>query len=280
MTITLRKAQIRDLDGVLKVEEKSTPGLRYLGSVFDEFSSDDRGEFSVALLDGEIAGVGKFTILPDNSAWLEALRVPPEHQGRGVGKRFYERFFELAELKNIKVMRMYTNVGNATSKGLAERFGFTLAGTFRGMGIPVLGSPQETITGRFIPIHDATRGGLLLCGCREQCDNFVIMNRTFYEVSPALGAAWAGEGKMYEEPGSGSIVALGARFMPGQALHIAVMAGDLESCLSFTYSMAQKHGAPKLQYMIPARDKERGRFLTENGFVPDSYDCIVMERRL
>lgn len=280
MTITLRKARRNDLAGILKVEEKSTPGLRYLGSVFDEFASDDRGELGVALLDGQIVGVGKFTILPDQSAWLEALRVPPEYQGRGIGKRFYERFFELAELKNIKVMRMYTNIGNATSKGLAERFGFTLAGTFHGMGIPVSGSPKETMARKFTPIRSAARGGVLLSRCREQCDNFVIMNRTFYELSPTLGATWAAEGKMYEEPDSGSIIALGARFMPEQALHIAVMTGDHESCLSFAHSMAKKYGVEKLQYMIPSRDKEKTRFLTENGFVPDSYDCIVMERRL
>ena len=74
----------------------------------------------------------KLTVLPDGSAWLEALRVAPFAQGKGVGKQFYQHFFTVARERGIPSMRMYTGVRNAVSKGLAERFGFRLAATYRG----------------------------------------------------------------------------------------------------------------------------------------------------
>ena len=280
MNITIRKACRDDLPGILSVEEKSTPGLRYLEPVFDEFVADSLGELSVAESDGAIVGVAKFTVLPDRTAWLEALRVPPEQQGKGIGKRFYERFFQLAGARNIKVMRMYTNIGNVTSKGLAELFGFTLAGTFRGMGLML---PAElTVQGghRFVRITDAARGAELLSAQRTAHEGFVIMNRTFYEVTPALGAVWAKEGKLFEEPHTGSLIAVGARFMPKASFHIAVMAGDQASGLCFAHWLAGERRVPRIQYMIPASDTETEAFLAEQGFVPDNYDCIVMERRL
>ncbi len=280
MDIQIRKARRDDLPGILRVEGKSTPGLRYLGSVFEEFFADKLGELSVAEAGGEIVGVAKFTVLPDRTAWLEALRVPPEFQGKGIGKKFYERFFELANARKIKVMRMYTNIGNTTSKGLAERFGFVLAGTFRGFSLPL---PAElTVTGGdgFLPITDAARGAELLSAERQAHQGFVIMNRTFYEVTPALGAVWAKEGKLFEEPQTGSLLAVGARFMPEASLHIAVMSGDKASGLCFARWLAGTRRVPKIQFMIPATDAATEAILSDQGFVPDSYDCIVMERRL
>ena len=280
MDVNIRKACKEDLPGILQVEERSTPGLRYLGAVFEEFAGDSLGELGVAEIAGEIVGVAKFTVLPDRTAWLEALRVPPEHQGKGIGKHFYERFFELAAACNTKIMRMYTNIGNSASRGLAERFGFTLAGTFRGMSLALPAELAATGGERFIRITDAARGAELISAERQAHQGFVIMNRTFYEVTPALGAVWAKEGKLFEEPKTGSLVALGARFMPQTSMHIAVLAGDKASGLCFARWLAEQRQAPKLQYMIPAADSDTESFLAEQGFVPDSYDCIVMERRL
>ena len=119
MQITIRVVTEEDRDAVLAVESQSTPNLKYLPMVFDQFLSDPEGDFSVAEMDGEVVGCGKFTVMPDGSAWLEALRVIPRAQGQGIGKAFYARFFEVAEGKGIKTMRMYTGMKNKVSKGLA-----------------------------------------------------------------------------------------------------------------------------------------------------------------
>ncbi len=100
MQITLRQATPEDRAAVELVASQATRGLRYLPSVFTEFVTDRFGEFSVAEVEGQVVGCGKFTLLPDGSAWLEALRVMPQYQGQGVGKAFYRRFFEIAGRKD------------------------------------------------------------------------------------------------------------------------------------------------------------------------------------
>lgn len=127
--ITIRPAAPGDLDAVIAVEAGSTPGLRYVARVIDDFVADPTGEFTVAEIGGIVVGCAKLTRMPDGSAWLETLRVAPAFQGLGVGKRLCEGFFAFARREGISMMRMYTGVTNAASKGLAERFGFRLVGT-------------------------------------------------------------------------------------------------------------------------------------------------------
>ena len=96
------------------------------------FINDLEGDWSVEEVDGEVVACGKYSILPDSSAWLETLRVIPQKQGIGLGKRLYEHWLKLSELKGVKTMRMYTGVNNSVSKGLASRYGLNVAEKFHG----------------------------------------------------------------------------------------------------------------------------------------------------
>ena len=186
-TLTIRRARRDDLDAINIVEAGSTPGLRYVARVFDDFVSDEIGEFSVAEIDGQVVACGKFTLMPDHSAWLETLRVQPAYQGRGAGKRLYERFFEVARRAGVTTLRMYTGVTNLVSKGLAERFGFRLAGTFRGAWLPLEAAAAGPAPA-FMPVSDPERAAALLMPHAPRWTGFVVMNRTFYALSPILCA--------------------------------------------------------------------------------------------
>lgn len=276
MAVILRKARIEDKERILEVEAKSTPGLRYLGRVFELFVNDNVGELIVAELHGVIVACGKFTVVPDGSAWLEALRVTPECQGLGLGKLFYQRFFELAREKGITTMRMYTNIGNKASKGLAERFGFRLAGTFRGMWELCDSHQGELLAASFVAVTDPERATELLMPYAAE-SGFVIMNRTFYALTPELCASWAQEGKVYTDAATQSVVLVGARFMPEQALHIALLGGSMESGLAFARQRASELHVEKLQCMFTPSNHALQEYLLKQGFTRDSYDCIVME---
>ncbi len=276
VNISLRKAVEDDRAGVEVVEAQATPNLKYLPMVFDEFVSDDDGEFVVAETGCGILGCGKLTVVPDGSAWLEALRVIPRNQGHGIGKAFYARFFEIARRKGITTMRMYTGVNNKVSKGLAERNGFHLAATYRGASKPV----DTTAYGRphaFQIVTCPERARQLLMPLKARWEGFVVMNRTFYELTPHLCEAWAREGKVYQDLASGSVVALGARFMPLQAVHVAAFSGNQESCLAFAESMAADRGAARIQCMFPPTASDIQETLLALGFQLDASDYIVME---
>lgn len=277
-TITIRAARPADREKIIEVEAKSTPNLRYVPQVFEEFMAHPRGEFSVAEVDGELAACAKFSALPDNSAWLETLRVTPERQGLGVGKRLYEHFFAIAQREGISTMRMYTGVKNVVSKGLAERFGFQPAATFYGAWQACAAAPASAQSAPFLPVTDPARATALIMSHSAAWNGFLVMNRTFYKLTPALCAHLSQRGQVYAEPSSSSVAVLGARFMPEQALHIGLFAGDADACLRFALHKARAMGAPRLSCLFPTASTQIKQTLADRHFQLEPSAFIVMEK--
>jgi len=275
--IVVRKARGDDHEHVIEVEASSTPNLRYLPRVFYMFISDQVGEFSVAEVEGKVVACGKFTVLPDESAWLETLRVIPAYQGLGIGKRLYQRFFDIAHLKGVTTMRMYTGLKNAVSKRLAERFGFQLAATYRGALLSCQPEAIHTSSNTFSQVTNPEKATALLMPSREKWTGFFVMNRTFYAITPALCADLAQKGFVYEDPTSGSVVTIGARFMPEQALHIGIFRGNVTACLTFAMQKGGECGAERLSCLFPSSAKEIQHSLLQHGFQLEVSDFIVME---
>jgi len=275
--ISLRRAEQGDREKVIEVESKSTPNLSYVPDVWEMFTSDTVGEFSVAEMEGEIIACGKQTILPDGSAWLETLRVIPERQGLGAGKKFYERWLKHAEKLGVKTLRMYTGLRNVRSKGLAERYGFNLAETFRGASHPI--QPEKAEDG-FHRVTDPERARELLEPLRENWHNFHVMNRTFYKHSEDLYMHLVEKGMVYENPETGSVVTLGARFKPYDALHIGIYGGDVNSCIGYAMKLGVERGASRLNCDFPSKALEIDKELSGIGFRIPSSEFIVMERNL
>jgi len=273
MNIVLRRARPEDREKVAWVESKSTPNLSYTPHVFDMFVDDRVGEFSVEELDGELVACGKYTIVPDGSAWLETLRVVPERQGLGLGKRLYEHWLELAHAQGVKAMRMYTGVTNVVSSGLAERYGLTLQGTFKGATLHI--HAGAGVRGGFIPVPDPKEATDLLMPLEDEWVDWLVMNRTFYRLSPALCEDMAKRGMVYADPKTGSVVTLGARFIPEQALHVGVWGGDPDACLRFAAWKAAERGVPQLSCYHEETATRIGKELARNGFKFDASDYIV-----
>lgn len=277
MQATLRRARIEDKARVMQIEERATPNLRYLGTMFEHWVHDDIGELCVAEVEGQLVGVSKLTILYDGSAWLEALRVIPEAQGQGVGKQFYRRFFDLAEARNVSVMRMYTGVRNQTSRGLAEKFGFQVAATYRGASCNVNQDANADLMGMPQLEVDDLLADKLLMEARTTWGRFCVMNRTFYEMTPALVRSWLNEGKVYADPDDGTFVSLGARFQADLCLHVGFLGGDVQKALDFASAKARELLVPSISCLYPSRDDQFENILLENGWQPDPSEYFVME---
>lgn len=277
MGIILRRARIEDKARALEVEAKATPGLRYLNVMFEHWVHDRDGDFRVAEIDGVLMGIGKFTVMPDGSAWLEALRVSPEAQGKGVGKQFYQHFFAVARERQIPQMRMYTGVRNAASKGLAERFGFRVAATFRGASRNIEVDFMARVEDTFRAIADPVRARDILLPLKQPWAGYMVMNRTFYSITRELGLAWASEGKIYYDDISSSLIVLGARFQADLALHVAGLGGNLEKCLDFAEHRARELRVPKLSCLFPYNESQIEQALLSRGYRLDTSEYIVME---
>lgn len=88
MELVVRTVTRPELDKAVEVEEKAMKGSGYLRDVSELFLSDEVGPLLGAYKDGEeLVGIAKYTVLADHTAWLETLRVAPEYQRQGVGRR-------------------------------------------------------------------------------------------------------------------------------------------------------------------------------------------------
>ena len=122
MQITTRPFHNEDLAECLKIEAAAVPANWYFKDVLDYFTTT-KGELTLGLVDGQIAGFGKLTVLFDGSAWLELLRVDPRFQRKGVGAHIYQRYLAQLEEMNCPAVAMYTGVRNVASAALAEKNG-------------------------------------------------------------------------------------------------------------------------------------------------------------
>jgi len=275
--LNIRKVTADDKAALLVVEQKSTPKLQYLPQVFEMFLNDVRGEFMLAELDGEIVACAKFTVLANASAWVETLRVIPEVQGRGIGKKLYERFAEVAEQENISVMRMYTGLKNKVSKGLAEYSGFALEETFLGFTKNVEGK-RVASKHDFVEVRGVARAHQLIEPNLHYWNNFSIMNRTFYKLNSDQISHFVKQGQVYENSNANSLIICGARFMPEQALHIAFFSGDSTACLDFATAKVIEIGTKQLSCFCPISSENTKDILISNGFQESPSPFIVMKK--
>ena len=93
MEFTTRAFSAPDLPDCLAIEQAAVRSNHYLADVLDYYTTT-RGEFTVVCAEGKPIGIGKLTVLYDNSAWLELLRVHPQYQRQGAGTAIYRRYFE------------------------------------------------------------------------------------------------------------------------------------------------------------------------------------------
>lgn len=279
MSYRLREAQPEDLPQVLEVEEKSTPGLRYVEAVWDTFINDQEGDWSVQEFNGLVVGCGKYTVLPDGSAWLETLRITPEHQGKGLGKAFYRHWMRLSREKGVKTMRMYTGAGNIVSKTLAERFGFKHVGTFKGLKAHPGDLPPSNPQG-FKQISDPQRAWGILKQLKAGWGEWLVLNRTFYKLSEPL-TRWLTDKHMiwYDSHTSSTLVA-GARFMEDTQLHLGLLSGDLESCVGYLNQLGRELGVESLHCLFPQEKTGVEETLISLGFTREPSKFIVMEKNL
>lgn len=203
----------------------------------------------------------------------------PAYQGRGIGKRFYQRFFEIAQAQNVTTLRMYTGTQNLVSKGLAEYFGFQTAETFRGAWL-ALSEPSRQTASQFHQVTDPDQAADLLLATTADWNGFLVMNRTFYRLTSALCTALAQRGQVYVEPDTGSVVAVGARFMPEAAFHVGHFAGDAQASLAFARQLGSNARSKRLSCLFPVAQTAIQQCLIDYGFQLEPAQFIVMERQL
>ena len=249
MELIVRTVTPAELDKAVEVEEAAMKGGGYLRDVSPLFLGDTVGPLLGAYRDGELVGIAKYTVLPDHTAWLETLRVTPAHQRQGVGRRLYEEFQALSKEKGVESMAMFTGLKNIPSYSLARVFGLDTAGRYREMQLDLDGvaKPEKPA---FAPVGE-DRAVELVLPLSEKYEGFVIFNRTFMRINEANVRALAREGKVLEDPATGSVLVFGNRFLEKRSVQIAMMDGDADACIDYAIAVGLEKGVPAVVTETP-----------------------------
>ena len=141
MTITVRKLQYKDMDGVRNVD-KLTQRI-YQGKQWDMLSEDGKERFLksrknefaincetgfsfIALKGSQVVG---FLFAHENLPFKDEIvvrhiAVHPDYQKQGIGKKLYFALIDKAKSKGKKAIRSFINPDNPPSIKLHEQIGF------------------------------------------------------------------------------------------------------------------------------------------------------------
>ena len=265
MDVTVRRLLPAEIEQAVRVEEAAMKGHGYLRDVSHLFFYDEEGPMLGAFHGEELVGVAKYTVLPDRTAWLETLRVSPEHQRKGVGRQMYEVFVRLSHQLGVESMAMYTGLANIPSASLARLFGLETAGKYREFQLDLAGKKPETEAVGFEAVGEEEGCALLESLC-EKYEHFIVFNRTFMHMDYPILCALAREGKVLLDRSDGSFMAFGNRFLERRSVQIAAMAGNYQKCMDYALRIGLERGVPQVVAMAPLDDEALQSALEAYGF--------------
>lgn len=273
MVITTKPFAIEDLPRCREIEAATAPGNQYFKDVVDYFTTT-KGELTLGLVDGVVAGFGKLTVLFDGSAWLELLRVHPDYQRRGVAAHIYQRYMAQIRELGCPAVGMYTGVRNVASATLAEKNGLHRGPEFRGMSLDVAAAPAPAPAAMELA-GTKEQVQQLLEPLKGQAGGKLSINHTFYRMNERTYGGFATNGWVFAN--DAATLVMGARFQPKRALYIAALGGEKQQALDFAVAEAKRRGIPKITAHFPPADGAMQAFYEANGFTLDPSDDVVME---
>ncbi|MFB6298316.1 MAG: N-acetyltransferase family protein [Salinirussus sp.] len=126
---TVRQARPDDHDAVATIAADTWPDREpedYVPEVFPEWvaSDDESRRTVVAESDGTVVGVCRGQLLSADEAWLQGIRVAPDHRGEGHGRALTEHLVEWARDRGTVVARILVFDWNGPAMGQARAGGF------------------------------------------------------------------------------------------------------------------------------------------------------------
>ncbi|ERI95043.1 acetyltransferase, GNAT family [Clostridiales bacterium oral taxon 876 str. F0540] len=129
--IELRKLTTEDYDDIVDISKSIWEGSDYLPKLFHKWVNDE-GCFlgAVDTEKNKVIGVGKFSILHDNTGWLEGLRTHVDYRGKKIARLISEKLIKISKLYlqegKINKIGFATYIDSVESITLMQKLGFKL----------------------------------------------------------------------------------------------------------------------------------------------------------
>jgi N-acetylglutamate synthase-like GNAT family acetyltransferase len=121
----VRRARPEDREAVLAFCAHTWAEGDYIESVWDKWLTDETGALLVAELAGRPVAIAHITMIAEDEAWLEGMRVDPAVRRRGVGRVILSRALVAARELGATVARLLTGASNIAAQRLVAGFNLT-----------------------------------------------------------------------------------------------------------------------------------------------------------
>ena len=130
MSWTLRRAERRDLAGMLEIERTRFPEPWTRGMLLDELAQVDTRYYAVAVEAGRVVGfVGVMRVLDE--VHVNTVGVRADYEGRGLGRALLEHALARAVELGARRATLEVAVSNERARALYQRLGFAPVGVRR-----------------------------------------------------------------------------------------------------------------------------------------------------
>jgi GNAT superfamily N-acetyltransferase len=137
----------RDKAAVLAISARIWEGTDYLPRVFDAWVANAAAYFAGAWLGEDLIGCGRLMPFDRRRAWLEGLRVHPDHQGLGLGREMSHHLFRYGRDRGYESLLFSTYFRNASSIRISETAGFRPVAVFSNLELDLAELPAGASEG-------------------------------------------------------------------------------------------------------------------------------------
>ncbi|MGC8873765.1 MAG: GNAT family N-acetyltransferase [Chloroflexia bacterium] len=131
MDIQVRLARPEDRQAVFDFCSRIDDGHDYIPQVWEEWLADPRGVLLVATIDDVPVAVVRGAFYFPGEAWLEGMRVSPDHRQQGIATTLFKALVEAVTARGARVARLTTAYDNLPVHRMCAHLGFHLATRLR-----------------------------------------------------------------------------------------------------------------------------------------------------
>jgi GNAT superfamily N-acetyltransferase len=186
--LLIRLAQAADRDAVLAFCAHIWDGHDYVPSVWDEWLQDPQGIFLAALLDGVPVAVARAVFPTPDEAWLEGMRVDPDHRGAGIALALSAALVETCRERGARSVRLMTVGDNYPIHRICARLGLDLALRLQRRFCALEAGPAPAGLRQLGPADLPLAQALLARPARGP--RFLEMTRGLYSLAGGIWTAW------------------------------------------------------------------------------------------
>lgn len=268
---TYKIATEADLAYTDEIEKEALPIIEpYYRKNIQIFGEEIEGEL-IIVYDGDYpVGMGRYSLHPDQTMWLETVRVRPSHQRKGIGKGIYERYLEAAQKAGVKTVRLYTEGFNEKSMGLTQKMGYKIIQKYDYYSLKQEPSTAAAKMNGFARVSELDE--VMDYIQDHPWTEFLCMNNVFYEVNRANLQWFLDQGMIYRK--EDSLMIVGARHNKDSVAYLAYMAGDYAACVEAAVAM---NPGKTVSAGISKKNAELGKYFSD---FEKRYDLVVSEKNL